>query len=119
MKTKKSWDKRHYKSIYDFTVYELNHLDFRLVEKYGKDPLGWAATFLPQVSACIHREDFEAAKAMSDAIREFCNRWLTEPVSESDTLRLPPYEEKEVHGILCLVDPKCPGGMKGDGAILF
>jgi len=57
----------------------------------GNCPFEWARTFLPLISDCIYREDYEAAKASTDAIREFLNRFLPpeDQITVNDKLRLP------------------------------
>ncbi len=91
--------------------YQISHVDFRLVDKF-KNPFDWAKTFLPLISDCIYREDYEAAKACSDAIREFLNEFLDEgdKIKEDATLNLPEIKAIKINGIICYIDPKKPLG---------
>ena len=85
-----SWDKKHYKTIKKWMIERLNSVPFQYKTNC---PFDWAATFLPLIVDCSYREDYEAAQATSDAIREFLNGFLKEEdrISETTLLKLPDY----------------------------
>jgi hypothetical protein len=103
------WDKKHYKSVKDFVSHQLNNRPWCVNTDC---PVEWAKTFLPVISDCIHGEDYEAAQAASDAIREFLNQFLDEPIKENAQLKLPDFKPLVVQGIVCFVDgtAQWPGG---------
>lgn len=107
-----AWNKKHYKEIKQFVEHQLNHVPFQIAEKPTEErpnPFDWAKTFLPLVSLSIHNEDYEAAKATSDAIREFLNKFMpNDPIPDDATLKLPDFVPFEIKGIVCLLDPKDP-----------
>lgn len=94
-----SFNTEHYNNVKEFTENSLNRLDYRLAEKFKDKPFEWAMTFLPMIANCVESEDYEGAKAMSDAIREFLNRFLpaNEQISESAKLNLPEFKEEIIN----------------------
>lgn len=109
-----AFDKKYYKEIKKYTLYNLNHRPWCCTVKC---PAEWAKTFLPLITHCVHAEDYEGAKAITDAIREFLNRFIKEsPLTENDKLILPNFKEISINGILCYVDPKNP--LSGSAEIL-
>ena len=80
------WDKKHYREIKKFTLYQLQHKDFRTTINC---PFEWAETFLPLLNYCISVEDYEGAQAMKDAIMDFLNDFLIEKITKKDLLKLP------------------------------
>ena len=101
-----AFDKKHYGEVKKFMEFELNKVDFRLVEKYKDKPFDWAHTFLPLISDCVQRENYEGAKAISDAIREFLNKFLPdgEKITADMTLKLPKFKTVKIKGIICYID---------------
>ena len=101
-----AFDKKHYKEVKTYMDYSLNHIDFRLVDKFKNKPFEWAHTFLPLIASCLHGEDYEGAKAGSDSIREFLNKFLPEgeKITDKHTLKLPKFKAIKVKGIICYVD---------------
>jgi hypothetical protein len=104
----------YYKAIKEFMLWELNHRDFRLVEKY-KCPVDWAKTFLHLITDCVEREDYEGAAATKDAIREFLNGFGAD-IPEDAQLKLPEYKPVEMHGIICYGQEGDPSGIGSGGA---
>jgi hypothetical protein len=96
-----SWDKKHYKQCKDMITYQLNNVPFLYAERLESEgrnpcPVEWAKSFIPMVSHCIETEDYEGAQAISDAIREFINKFSEEPVSKEALLiiaTVPPTNE--------------------------
>lgn len=84
-----TWDKQHYKDIYEFMMSTLSSIPFQCV---CKCPFEWAKIRLPLVSMCVSNEDYEGAQATKDAIKDFLNRFLPDDgqIKDSDTLILPP-----------------------------
>lgn len=80
------WDKKHYTEVKKFTLYQLEHRDFRITID---SPFEWAETFLPLLNYYISVEDYEAAQAMKDAIMKFINQFLIEKIKKTDLLKLP------------------------------
>jgi hypothetical protein len=81
-----AFDRKHYKEIKKFMLWRLNHVScFSNVTC----PIEWVKTFLPLLADCVHREDYEAAKATKDTIREFLNQFMEEKIAEDAMLKLP------------------------------
>jgi hypothetical protein len=102
-------DKRYYNDVKNFVDKQISNIDFRLVDKFKDRPFDWAATFLPLVSRCIEQEDYEGAKAVSDSIKGFLNRFLPDKdqIPIDAKLKLPKVEQAETKGVICFVDGKC------------
>ncbi len=107
--------KRHYNEIKKFMEQRLKYVPMFCEIKC---PVEWAKTFLPLISDCVHREDYEAAKATADAIREFLNKFLSDEnkIPETTQLNLPEYVETEIRGIICYGDPNDKSGLASGGA---
>lgn len=101
-----SFDKKFYKEVKKYMDDQLSRVDFRLVEKYKDKPFEYAQTFLPMISNSIEHEDFESSKAITDAIRDFLNKFLSEEnkISKSAEINLPEYKQMKIKGIICFVD---------------
>lgn len=96
-----AFDRKHYKEIKKFVSWTLNNPPWCYT---GKCPFDWAKVHVKLVAQCVHSEDYEGAKATSDAIREFLNQFLKEPIKEDALLNLPEYEAIELRGIICPCD---------------
>lgn len=81
-----AFDKHHYKTIKAFTLENLKRRPWC----YDGDVVDWIKTFIPLITDCIDREDYEGAKACSDAIREFLNEFLDDKdkIQETTLLKL-------------------------------
>lgn len=80
-----SFDRKHYRTIKKFVQQQLNQRPWCCQEV---SPVDWAKTFVPLITDCVIQEDYEGAKATSDAIREFLNQFLKEPIPADATLKL-------------------------------
>lgn len=94
-----AFDRKYYNEVKKFTAHLLRHkswCDKSTFEEHVK-------SFLPLISSCNEKEDFEGAKATADAIKEFLNEYLpdADKIPAAATLKLPKYEPLEMKGIVC------------------
>ena len=80
----------YYLEIKEFISTNLNHPSIVIDTSL---PFEWAKTFNPLISDCVAREDYEAAHATTDAIKEFLNQFLKEPLTSESTLCIPEIKE--------------------------
>lgn len=99
-----AFDKKHYKEIKKWVLLSL--------KEYHYDP----TIFLPVIAACLKDEDFEAAQATSDAIRQWFEE-QGETIPPEATLKIPDTCEDPEGYIICLGNPDDPSGMKSGGAL--
>ena len=103
-----AWDKKYYKAAKDHTAYNLRHVPIQLTWQENKpDIITWIKSFFPLISSCVSCEDFEGAKATTDAIRDFLNEYLPEgeKLPEDVQFKLPEFKAIEIKGIICFVGP--------------
>ncbi|MBB6126955.1 hypothetical protein [Mucilaginibacter lappiensis] len=83
-----NWDKKHYQEIYDFMIATLSSVPWC---SNVKCPFEWAKSKLPLITMSIEKEDYEAAQATKDAIKNFLNRFLDDEnkITNEATLKLP------------------------------
>lgn len=80
-----AFDRKHYRTVKKFMGQQLNNRPW-CCQDVG--PVEWAKTFIPLITDCVKQEDYEGAQATSDAIREFLNQFLKEPIPADITLKL-------------------------------
>ncbi|MCF0059918.1 hypothetical protein MUK70_11765 [Dyadobacter chenwenxiniae] len=110
-----AFDKKHYRAIKKFMDQQILHVDFRLVDEYRDKPVEWAETFLFHISHCIEEEDYEGAKAVTDSIKEFLDKY-TDVKVEDLLLKVPEYKRLEIVGIICYGKDDDKSGLASGGA---
>lgn len=89
-----AWNKKHYKEIKEFTAHWLSHRPFH--EVYKGTPISHVDFMLTQIPIFLKAQDFEAAKAIKDAIIEFWNYIYHDNVPKEALLRLPEWKEPDL-----------------------
>lgn len=90
-----AFDKKHYRQMKDFAAHSLRHVSC-LVE--DPCPVEHAKTQLELIAFCVAQEDYEGAKAIKDAVREFFNElWPELAITADALLRLPEYQHEPIH----------------------
>ncbi len=100
-----AFDRKHYNEIKTFMDAQLKNVPWcAKVES----PIEWVQGFLPLVSDCLSINDYEGAKAISDAIRDFLNSFLSdnEKIGHDKQLKLPKVKTIDVKGIICYIPPE-------------
>jgi hypothetical protein len=87
-----AFNRKHYSEIRKFITDRLNSVPwcYKLGKESERSPIDWAITFLPLISDCVAREDYEAAKATRDAIIEFANKFTEDKIKADVLLRIVP-----------------------------
>ena len=101
-----AFNKKYYNEVKSFIDYQINNVNFMLVDEYRSRPIEWCKTFLPLIANSIHDEDFESAKAVSDSIRDFLNKFLgeDEKILPTTKFKIPDFQQVEIKGVVCFVD---------------
>lgn len=86
-----AFDKKYYREIKKFVKWRLTHRSC-LSESTLEEHVLMVMQIMPGL---IEREDFEALKAVKDAIIEFINSLPGEKVKKDVLLKIPPYVETE------------------------
>lgn len=85
---------------------------------YGCKQIFPPTVLLDMLPEFIEEENFEACKAISDTIREWCTKHNIEIPADA-TLIIPPKRETVIHGHVSLGDPNDPYGLASGGSINF
>lgn len=81
-----AFDKKYYKAIKEF-------VDTRISAPpaiYGPVSLeDWIKSWAQRIPDCLKDEDYEAAQAIKDSIRDFLNKHVDEPIPKDALLKIP------------------------------
>ena len=117
MGLKKIRRSRYYKDVYKWFYESLSMVPFLMFESNPNYSIGdHLQTLLPVVSSAVDGEDFEAAQAMKDCIKDFLNSKGAN-ITDEDVLKLPPVCTEKIQGIICLGRRDDISGMASGGAV--
>ena len=98
-----AFDKKHYRQMKDFAAHSLRHVSC-LVD--NPCPVEHAKTQLELIAYCVDLEDYEGAKAIKDAVREFFNELTGRELIDAEALlRLPEYNDEPIRCHLSVARP--------------
>jgi hypothetical protein len=84
-----AFDRKHYNEMKRRAAYSLRHVSCLVPDPC---PVEHAKTQLHLIAFCVAQEDYEGAKAIKDAVREFFNEyWPDGNIQADELLNLPAY----------------------------
>lgn len=86
-----TFDKKYYREIYNWICENLKFSPTWYLKGENPCPIEHVKTYFPLISDCVHREDYEAAKATRDAIIDFLNK-LGAEIPNDAVFILPEYK---------------------------